>query len=304
MSRRLIVDDGRHQRELLLVGRMLVGRDPKCEISHGDPRLSRRHAEFEVTAEGVRVRDLQSRNGIRVNGAAVDQALLKPGDSVQVAHLLLRFAEGDEVLPLQRSVDVPSTPTAAPMGTTAPMPEDDRTRVVAASAAASAAREAVRVREDVANDRTRVAAAPSGIQPAARPAPTKDLGEMTIIRDGTVAMRALPTLEYLGVQWLAGRSWGRRVLLQGVLLALVVAAVTTIPLLAWQARTFGMTAITSLTVLIPALLAATFAGVMVASLIARTTARGLQNVGSGFSRIELRDREGGRDSASSERRAR
>ena len=46
MSRRLIVSDGRRDRELLLVGRIVVGRDPTCDIGDGNSLLSRRHAEF------------------------------------------------------------------------------------------------------------------------------------------------------------------------------------------------------------------------------------------------------------------
>ena len=91
MSRTLQVDDGRIQREVILVGTMLVGRDPECEISHADPRLSRRHAEFRVTAEGVRLRDLGSRNGTHVNGRIVEEVVLTPGDVVQIAHLTIRF---------------------------------------------------------------------------------------------------------------------------------------------------------------------------------------------------------------------
>ena len=91
MSRTLQVDDGRIQREVILVGTMLVGRDPECEISHADPRLSRRHAEFRVTAEGVRLRDLGSRNGTHVNGRIVEEVVLTAGDVVQIAHLTIRF---------------------------------------------------------------------------------------------------------------------------------------------------------------------------------------------------------------------
>jgi pSer/pThr/pTyr-binding forkhead associated (FHA) protein len=277
MSRRLVVDDGRHRRELLLAGRMIVGRDPACEISHGDPRLSRRHAEFDVTAEGVRVRDLQSRNGIRVNGATVDEALLKPGDSVQIAHLVLQFVEGDAAIsppPRDRTRGDPRS--TVPLGTTQPMSEDDRTRVLAASNAAARAGRVV-VREGLLDERTVHAPPRSGVVPSARAAPpmVPDLADMTIRRGGTVAIAAREPGDYLGVQWLARRAWGRRVLLQGLLLALVVASVTTIPLLAWQARTFGVTAVRSVAVLAPALVAAVFAGVIVASLIARTTARGL-----------------------------
>jgi pSer/pThr/pTyr-binding forkhead associated (FHA) protein len=273
VSRRLIVDDGRHKRELLLVGRMIVGRDPKCEISHGDPRLSRRHAEFDVTPEGVRVRDLQSRNGIRVNGTVVDQALLNPGDSVQVAHLLLHFIDGDADMV---STSSGTSPVAArsgrPLGATEPMPEDDRTRVLAASGAVSRA-SAAAVRDEVLDERTHALTRPSGVRPV--PVAMPDLADMTIRREGAATIRARQPDVYLGVVWLLGRPWGRRVLLQGLLLALVVAAVTAIPLLAWQFRRFGVTAVSSLSVLVPALAAGVFAGVMVAALVARTTARGL-----------------------------
>ena len=91
MSLTLLVDDGGLPRELVLVGTTLVGRDPECEISHADPRLSRRHAEFRVTSDGVRLRDLGSRNGTLVNGHPVDEIVLTPGDIVQIAHLTIRF---------------------------------------------------------------------------------------------------------------------------------------------------------------------------------------------------------------------
>ena len=95
MSLTLLVDDGRLPRELVLVGTTLVGRDPECEISHADPRLSRRHAEFRVTSDGVRLRDLGSRNGTLVNGHRVDEIVLTPGDVVQIAHLTIRFNDAD-----------------------------------------------------------------------------------------------------------------------------------------------------------------------------------------------------------------
>jgi pSer/pThr/pTyr-binding forkhead associated (FHA) protein len=274
VSRRLIVDDGRSKRELLLVGRLIVGRDPACEISHGDPRLSRRHAELDVTPEGVRVRDLQSRNGIRVNGEAVDEALLKPGDSVQIAHLVLQFVEGDAAA--AAAATRPGSRPEYPLAVTEPMSDDDRTRVLAATGAAVRAGRVV-VRDGLLDERTVNAAPPSSIAPLppTGPSPVPDLADMTIRRGGTVAIARPGSGEYLGVQWLARRAWGRRVLLQGLLLALVVACVTTIPLLAWQARTFGVTAVSSVAVLAPALIAGVFAGLMVASLIARTTAKGL-----------------------------
>ena len=80
MSRRLLLDDGRNQRELVVRDKMTIGRDPACDVSDADPRLSRRHAEFLMTPRGLMVRDLDSRNGVRVNGRMVQEALLTAGD--------------------------------------------------------------------------------------------------------------------------------------------------------------------------------------------------------------------------------
>jgi len=103
VSRKLIVNDGKRQRELLLVGTMVVGRDPSCDISEADPLLSRRHVEFVSGAGEVVVRDLGSRNGILVNGTKIGEAQLRNGDVVQIGHLQVKFV--DEVGPFR---DVPA----------------------------------------------------------------------------------------------------------------------------------------------------------------------------------------------------
>src|SRR5688500_19196336 len=79
------------ERELQLVGRIVVGRDPACEISHDDSLLSRRHAEFVTTGAMVTVRDLGSRNGVFVNGTRAAEHMLEPGDIVQIGPLRARF---------------------------------------------------------------------------------------------------------------------------------------------------------------------------------------------------------------------
>lgn len=110
MSRRLIVSSGRQSREFVLIGTIVVGRDPACEISDSaDPLLSRRHAEFSNATEPT-VRDLGSRNGILVNGVKVPRAVLRGGDVVQVGQLQVKFV--DEVGPF---TDLPGAePDAAP----------------------------------------------------------------------------------------------------------------------------------------------------------------------------------------------
>ena len=93
MIRKLIVVDGPAEREIVLAGTVVVGRDPACTVSDLDPLLSRRHAEFVVGQDGALVRDLKSRNGILVNGVKLAEHLLAPGDIVQLGHLHVRYVE-------------------------------------------------------------------------------------------------------------------------------------------------------------------------------------------------------------------
>ena len=47
--------------ELPARGQVVIGRAPACEVCVDDPSLSRRHARIELTAGGLRVIDLGSR---------------------------------------------------------------------------------------------------------------------------------------------------------------------------------------------------------------------------------------------------
>jgi pSer/pThr/pTyr-binding forkhead associated (FHA) protein len=118
MSRRLIVSGGSRPLELVLVGTLIVGRDPACDISEiNDPLMSRRHAAFSAGPREVFVRDLGSRNGILVNGVKTAEAALHSGDVVQIGHVQVRYV--DEVGPFN---DVPLGADAAPTKVGAPPP--------------------------------------------------------------------------------------------------------------------------------------------------------------------------------------
>ena len=86
-----MVSDGMRERELQLVGRIVVGRDPTCDITHDHSLLSRRHAEFVSAGELVVVRDLGSRNGVFVNGTKTAEHSLSPGDIVQIGPLRAQY---------------------------------------------------------------------------------------------------------------------------------------------------------------------------------------------------------------------
>lgn len=286
MSLKLLVEDGGSRRELLLVGTMVVGRHPACEISSPDPRLSRRHAEISVTLEGVTVRDLQSRNGIRVNGHSVCDARLQPGDIVQVAHLSL------QVVPEGPSAPRPSYVGAAEtlvIAASAGIVDDDRTRVARPGAFGVDAADGrtTTVRRQVLDERTRSTPAPVSAEaldrsPGVAGVPMTppltaplDAGDVVIRPAARDTGPPAASLSMLGVSTLARAGWGRRVLAHGVLLALLVQLVTLVPVLVWQSQSFGASMLGAWHVLLPALAASVLAGVLVSTMIARLTARGL-----------------------------
>ena len=60
----------------------LVGRADECDIQVLEPTISRRHAHFIVTSDGVEVFDLRSRNGVTINGHRVQRQWLNEQDVV------------------------------------------------------------------------------------------------------------------------------------------------------------------------------------------------------------------------------
>lgn len=73
-------------------GTTLLGRSEDCQIRLTDPSVSRRHAQIEVDAEGVTLRDLDSSGGTLLNGEKISQAALKPGDRIGVGSVTLELA--------------------------------------------------------------------------------------------------------------------------------------------------------------------------------------------------------------------
>jgi hypothetical protein len=91
------IDEGR---QFDLAGPILgVGRDATNAVHLHDTEVSRRHAEFRLTLDGggYRVHDRGSANGLFVNGTAVKDALLRPGDQVHIGQTVLVYtlAPGD-----------------------------------------------------------------------------------------------------------------------------------------------------------------------------------------------------------------
>ncbi len=79
----------------LLNAEMVIGRADDCEITIPDSQISRRHALVRVDGSGAVVADLQSHNGVRVNGNRIEEPTpLDPGDELVLGQSLFVYREG------------------------------------------------------------------------------------------------------------------------------------------------------------------------------------------------------------------
>ena len=83
-----------------------IGRDADCDIAIPDRQVSRFHATLSVTANGVVLDDLNSKNGTYCNGAMIDQITMMDGDVFQIALVqTFAFYSSDATLPLGKPVE-------------------------------------------------------------------------------------------------------------------------------------------------------------------------------------------------------
>jgi hypothetical protein len=71
--------------------RILIGRSKECDIQLADPNVSRRHAEIRQEGAAYWMIDLDSTNGLEVNGKRTKRAKLEDGDRVTVGSSELVF---------------------------------------------------------------------------------------------------------------------------------------------------------------------------------------------------------------------
>jgi hypothetical protein len=69
------------QEQTIAKARVVLGRSRDCDVQLSDPNVSRRHAEVRQEGSSFWVVDLDSTNGIEVNGKRVKRAKLSDGDT-------------------------------------------------------------------------------------------------------------------------------------------------------------------------------------------------------------------------------
>jgi pSer/pThr/pTyr-binding forkhead associated (FHA) protein len=89
-----LVEDGR--RHEIRKRRTVIGRSKDCDIQLADPNISRRHAELRQEGTAYWIVDLDSTNGIEINGHRVKRAKLDEGDTVTLGSSDLVFERSTE----------------------------------------------------------------------------------------------------------------------------------------------------------------------------------------------------------------
>src|SRR5690554_1987768 len=126
-------------------GRFLVGRTESCDFVIPSPMVSAVHAVIEITAKGAKIFDMNSKNGVYVNGNKVVAQDLSVGDEISIGSVSFKFQEyvsAPDMPPALDSLDPqtgaasihrlpeaipPAAPTteAAPGETAPPAPEQE-----------------------------------------------------------------------------------------------------------------------------------------------------------------------------------
>lgn len=99
----------RYQAVDLRVGshEFVVGRAHDCDLVLDDTLVSRRHASFRVDRDAIELRDLESRNGVLLNGRRVEKAArLQHGDRVLVGSRELIVKDLDRTRPVRGTAEL------------------------------------------------------------------------------------------------------------------------------------------------------------------------------------------------------
>jgi pSer/pThr/pTyr-binding forkhead associated (FHA) protein len=100
---------------------LLIGRHLECDIRLDSPKVSRRHCCVATAYDRVLIRDLGSRNGVRVNGRLLEESRLLPGDELAIGPILFRLEHEEEQLLLPRPSPAPQTVRATPVAQSPPV---------------------------------------------------------------------------------------------------------------------------------------------------------------------------------------
>jgi len=73
----------------------VMGRSAEADVRIESGEISRRHLLFKRTGSEYSCTDLNSRNGVYLNGVKIHSAVLADGDSLQIGNIILLYSKGN-----------------------------------------------------------------------------------------------------------------------------------------------------------------------------------------------------------------
>lgn len=98
-----------------LVGSMVIGREPECDITIPSDEISRKHARIITRPGSIMIEDMGSSNGTYVNNQPVQKAVVHEGDDIRfdkIRFKVLSLSEADEFLTEPNHSTPDRSPTA------------------------------------------------------------------------------------------------------------------------------------------------------------------------------------------------
>ncbi len=100
---RLVIEDGPEKGKAYDLGdadrKAVIGRSSGCDIVISDPLTSRQHFRVEVKAKKITVTDLDSHNGVHVNGERIsEETVIKSGDRIRAGKSIFVVSGADGAL--------------------------------------------------------------------------------------------------------------------------------------------------------------------------------------------------------------
>ena len=78
-------------------GEVVIGRTPDCDIRLEVQNVSRKHARVLFQNEEYLIEDLESTNGVFVNGIKVVKCVLRNKDQIEIGGVKMVFNEGERL---------------------------------------------------------------------------------------------------------------------------------------------------------------------------------------------------------------
>lgn len=85
---------GSPHRHELLADSLIIGRGSSADLKLDSDDVSRSHAQLLRLDDEYTIEDLDSRNGVFLNGLRVHAATLRDGDQLQIGDVVFTYTEG------------------------------------------------------------------------------------------------------------------------------------------------------------------------------------------------------------------